>query len=179
MRYAVVARRPPMQRIVAIGLVLWIASSPAMLKADDGFIAFQAYYPLQRSMLDYHVPEAFSKAIINSREWIALWREIASHSGVEGEESGRTREAPEIDFEKYTLLVVATGGRPSGGYSVAVQSVWESESHVEVVALEVRPLGRQCTVTAMVTYPVTFALIPRTSKSVRFMIQHADLMCGQ
>jgi hypothetical protein len=140
-----------MQRIVASGLVLWIASSCALLEADDGFIAFQAYYPLQRSMLGYHVPEAFSKAVTNSREWTALWHEIGSHSAVEGEERGRTREVPVIDFENYTLLVVASGARPSGGYSVALQSVWESESHVEVTALELRP----------------------------FAIQQADLACGQ
>jgi PrcB C-terminal len=168
-----------MQRVVAIGLVLCIAGSSAMLKAEDGFIGFQAYYPLQRSMLSYRAPEAFSKAVANSREWTALWREIGSSSAVEGEESGQTREAPEIDFENYTLLVVASGARPSGGYSVAVQSVWESESHVEVVALELRPLGRDCTAIAVVTYPVAFALIPRTSKPVQFKIQHADLRCGQ
>ena len=150
-----------------------------MLKADDGFIAFQAYYPLQRSMLVYAVPEAFSKAVTNSREWKALWREIASHGTLEGEVNGRSGEAPEIDFERHTLLAVASGARPSGGYSVAVQSVWEAESHVEVVALELRPFGRKCTVTAIVTYPVAFALIPRTNKSVRFTIKRADSMCGE
>jgi hypothetical protein len=167
-----------MQRIVAIGLVLWIAGSSATVKAEDGFIAFQAYYPVQRSMLSYHVPEAFSKALNSSREWSALWRAIASSNAVDDEESGRTRKAPAIDFGKYTLLVVASGARPSGGYSVALQSVWESESHVEVVALELRPLGRECTAIAVVTYPVAFALIPRTSKSVKFTIRHADLTCG-
>jgi hypothetical protein len=168
-----------MQRRVAIGFILWIAGSFAMLKADDGFVAFQAYYPLQRSMLGYKVPEAFSKAVTNSREWTALWHEIGSHDAVEGEESGQARGAPEIDFENHTLLVVATGARPSGGYSVVVQSVWESESHVEVMALELRPLGRNCTAIAVVTYPVAFALIPRASKPVRFTIQQADLTCGQ
>src|SRR3954462_10792959 len=134
-----------MQRIVAAGLFLWFAGSSATLGAGDGFIAFQAYNPLQQSMLSYRVPEAFSEAVTSSREWKALWREIASHDTVEGEESGRSREPPEIDFEKYTLLVVAGGARPSGGYSVAVQSVWESESHVDVVAVELRPLGHTCT----------------------------------
>ena len=168
-----------MQRIVVIGLILWIAGSFALLKADDGFIAFRVYYPLQRSMLSYHVPEAMSKAVKNSREWTALWHEIGSHSAAAGEESGWTREAPEIDFENYTLLVVASGARPSGGYSVALQSVRESESHVEVVAFELRPLGRKCTAIAVVTYPVAFALIPHTSKPVRFTIQQADLTCEQ
>src|SRR5688572_12705524 len=163
-----------MQRRVATGLVLWIAGAFAMLKANDGIIAFQAYYPLQRSTPGYKVSKAFSKAVTNSREWTALWHEIGSHSAVEGEGSGQTRGAPEIDFENYTLLVVATGARPSGGYSVALQSVWESESHVEVMALELRPLGRNCTAIAVVTYPVAFALIPRASKPVRFAIQQAD-----
>lgn len=172
-------RSMTMQRIVAMGLLLWFAGSSAALRAEDGFIAFQAYYPLQRSMLNYQVPEAFSKAVTSSREWQALWREIASHSTVEGEENGRSREVPEIDFEKYTLLAVAGGARPSGGYSVAVQSVWESESHVDVVALELRPSARKCTVTAIVTYPVAFAMIPRTRKSVRFTVKHADLTCEQ
>lgn len=168
-----------MQRILAIGLALWIAGSFATLKANDGLIEFQVHYPLQRSKLGYRVPEAFSKAVTNSREWTALWHEIASRGVVDGEERGWSHEAPEIDFEKYTLLVVASGARPSGGYSVALQSVWESESHVEVMALELRPLGGNCTAIAIVTYPVAFALIPHTSKPVRFRIEQADLTCGQ
>jgi hypothetical protein len=67
----------------------------------------------------------------------------------------------------------------SGGYTAGFQSVREYASHVDVVLFERRPLGKGCIVTTTITFPVAFALIRRTTKSVRFEIERADLACGE
>jgi hypothetical protein len=84
----------------------------------------------------------------------------------------------DVDFTKYTLLVAALGTRPSGGYTVTIRDARDDGSVVHVSVLEVRPRGPDCTVTAILTYPTTAVLIPRTDKAVRFEIESADLDCS-
>jgi hypothetical protein len=83
----------------------------------------------------------------------------------------------DVDFTKYTLLVAALGTRPSGGYTVTIRDARDDGTMVHVSVLEVRPRGPDCTATALLTYPTTAALIPRTDKAVRFEIESADLDC--
>lgn len=83
----------------------------------------------------------------------------------------------DVDFTKYTLLVAALGTRPSGGYTVTIRDARDDGTVVHVSVLEVRPRGPDCAATALLTYPTTAALIPRTEKAVRFEIESADLDC--
>ena len=83
----------------------------------------------------------------------------------------------DVDFTKYTLLVAALGTRPSGGYTVTIRDARDDGTVVHVSVLEVRPRGPDCAATALLTYPTTAALIPRTDKPVRFEIESADLDC--
>jgi hypothetical protein len=83
----------------------------------------------------------------------------------------------DVDFAKYTLLLAALGARPSGGYTVTIRDARDDGTVVHVSVLEVRPRGPECTATAIMTYPTTAVLIPRTDKAVRFEIESADLDC--
>jgi PrcB C-terminal len=83
----------------------------------------------------------------------------------------------DVDFTKYTLLVAALGTRPSGGYTVTIRDARDDGTVVHVSVLEIRPRGPDCAATALLTYPTTAALIPRTDKAVRFEIESADLDC--
>lgn len=160
----------------------WIAcascSVPFVIKANE-LVPFEAFYPLAGKGISYQVPAPVAKAVTTLHEWEALWREIEMRSTVRDEENAKSREPPRINFAQYTLLLVATGSRPSGGYSVGFQSVREYESHIDVSVFELRPFGKECIVTTVVTYPAAFALIPRTNKSIRFQMELADLTCGQ
>ncbi len=71
---------------------------------------------------------------------------------------------PEVDLQRFTLLVIGLGKKPSGGYAVVVSSVRESKEAILVNVLEIRP--EKCAVIALITYPSTFLLIPKTIRPV-------------
>jgi PrcB C-terminal len=167
-----------MRHSLFFGLIMYIGCAPFPLRADQTLVPFEAFYPLEGTNISYRVPAPLAKAVTNLQEWKELWREIEMHSSAEDEENDGLREPPRINVRDYTVLVIAAGSRPSGGYSVGFHSVREYESHIDVTAYELRPFGKECVVTTAITYPVAFALIPRTGKSVRFQTEHADLTCG-
>ena len=169
-----------MRTLTTFGLmVACIGCSTPSDRSDQALVPFQTFYPLEHATLSYQVPTRFEKAITDTQEWEALWREIQTHSTLQDEENTKAKGPPRVDFRRQTLLVVATGNRPSGGFSVGFRSVREYESHIEVTAYELRPLGNECVAIAVVTYPAAFALIPHTKKPVRFQRDHADLTCGR
>jgi PrcB C-terminal len=107
-------------------------------------------------------------------EWNALWQpSVSNPSSMPRRESWPI----DVDFTKYTLLLVALGTRPSGGFTVTIRDARDDGTVVHVSVLEVRPRGPDCAVTAALTYPTTAVLIPRTDKAVRFEIESADLDC--
>jgi hypothetical protein len=167
-------------RHLQIMTILMALGFAVLAEANPGPVTFQAYYPLESAALSYELPGRIARAISTVAEWKTLWADIESHSSAEDPASSSGVNAlPKIDFNRYTLIVVALGQRPTGGYSVAFHSVRESESQIDVVAHELRPHGKSCIVTTAVTYPVAFALIPVAHKPVHFSIEHADLACGE
>lgn len=146
-----------------------------MADAGHGLVSFQAYYPLRAAV----VRRPVAKSIGTSEEWKRFWAEIKSDSSAEDENNSAVGDAPGPDFSRYTVLVVALGTRPSGGYSVAFHSVHESESQIDAIAYELRPRGKNCIVTTAISFPVAFALIPRTDKPVHLNIERADIACGE
>src|SRR5579871_6673615 len=111
------------------------------------------------------------RAVRSQDEWNRLWQEFPKDNLVD------QTQAPLIDFQKYTMLITALGTRPQGGYSVIIESVYADTSGVIVNVLETHAVGRECVVTAAVTYPYAIALIPRTSLPVNFRLESADLDC--
>lgn len=111
------------------------------------------------------------RVVRSLKEWNDLWQPSDSNP--------RRESWPiDVDFTKYTLLLVALGTRPSGGYAVAIQDARDDGTVVHVSVLEVRPRGPECAATALVTHPTTAVLIPRSDKAVRFEIESADLDCS-
>jgi len=63
-----------------------------------------------------------------------------------------------IDFSSKRVVHASLGARPSGGYSIAVESATEHDSYTKVV-IRIRKPGPNCVVTQVVTSPWTFAVI--------------------
>jgi hypothetical protein len=162
-----------MRRVMALILI----SAFPLVSAAEGLIPFEMYFPDKLPSCQFRTSAA--RAITTPREWDAFWREARSHQSEDLSESCENPPPPRVDFSKYTLLVLALGQRPSGGYSALFQYVYENSSRVDVAALEVRPNGKDCIVTTAFTYPMSFALIPRTSKPVQIRVEYADLQCGE
>jgi hypothetical protein len=81
----------------------------------------------------------------------------------------------EIDFDKYSLLVLEIGGRT--GYSISFQQVREMGNELWVQFDVLRP-GNDCAVAQVLLHPYLTVLIPRTSKPVRFYEVTAAMDCS-
>jgi hypothetical protein len=158
-------------------MALILISAFPLVSAAEGLIPFEIYFPDTLPSCQFRTSAA--KAITTIREWDAFWREARSHQSEDLSQSCENPAPPHVDFSKYTLLVLALGQRPSGGYSALFQYVYEYSSRIDVAALEVRPHGKDCIVTTSFTHPMTFALIPRTNKPVQIHVEDADLQCGE
>jgi hypothetical protein len=83
----------------------------------------------------------------------------------------------EIDFNRFELVIVATGQKGSSGYSAVVSSVESTPSRVtEVSVLDVGP-GSCPRLTEISRTKATFALIPKTTQQVRFRLLKVGSDC--
>lgn len=77
-----------------------------------------------------------------------------------------SRELPEIDFEKNTLLAIFMGVQPATRYYIEVERVKEYENYIEV---EVNNIYNSCQMQSPAeSSPVTFVTIPKTDKEILF-----------
>ena len=148
-------------------------------EADTKPIAFQVYVPNENFSPDYSgLDRKTLKTIKSDREWRQLWREIEPR--MSRDEAMRTpHPKPAIDFSRYMLVVVALGSKPSSGFSIALRSITEYPSHVDVSAVELHPEGADCIVLTVLTNPIALALIPRTDKEVRIHLGKAGVRCSE
>ena len=103
--------------------------------------------------------EAESYQLINDPEsWAALWNQLNS-----------TRfpapVAPEIDFDRYSVVVCMMGTRVSGGFSVSIRRL-EQKGNELLLTVEHAGPGRGCFVTEALTQPYYLASIPQTTASL-------------
>ncbi len=65
------------------------------------------------------------------------------------------------------LIVVALGGRPTGGYGIIVDRAYERDDRLEVI-IRIQTPGKTCINTAATTQPVDIVRLPKTERSVVF-----------
>jgi hypothetical protein len=106
------------------------------------------------------------RVVASREEWEQLWREIEPRTS---REQGQTapNPVPDIDFDRYALVVAAMGTRPTGGYTVAVVSLEESEQRI-VITVEEKSAGAKCTTTQAVTHPIAIVTTAKTQKRFEF-----------
>jgi len=74
---------------------------------------------------------------------------------------------PKIDFSKEMVVVVALGGRPTGGYGIVVDRAYERDDRLEVIVRSLTP-AKSCFLIQATTAPVDIVRIPKTERSVVF-----------
>jgi len=89
--------------------------------------------------------------------------------------TGKLDVAPEIDFSRYTLIVVGTGAS-TGGFGIAIQNIVESSHTIRVSVLQKKP-GRNCAGGALSISPFEVVSIPVTSKKVTFDVINTETTC--
>lgn len=102
-----------------------------------------------------------------AEEWDDIWSDLFGPGSV----------APDVDFERWRVAVVALDTRPTGGIVVAVDRVLETTTVVQVQAVETVP-GPDCMTIQALTRPVSFTLLPRSPKPVEFVLERREESCG-
>jgi hypothetical protein len=110
---------------------------------------------------------------ISSRDrWVEFWKQlkIDQERFIHGA-TPTVDEAPEIDFSRVTLILAGAGTKPTGGFSISIQNIVETENDIRVTVVETE-LGR-CAGTTISTAPFVGAAIPVTTKRISFEVTKA------
>jgi len=86
--------------------------------------------------------------------------------------------APQIDFSHNMLLVVTMGSKPTSGYDIVVDGVYEHANQLEVVVRNVSP-GRSCFTLQYMTQPVDIVEVEKREGSVVFRDVDIVTDCSQ
>jgi hypothetical protein len=101
--------------------------------------------------------------------WAALWpRILGSHRPMP--------PVPSVDFAREMVVVASMGTRSSGGYTIAIDSVFVARDTLRVVVREQSP-GPRCGTTAALTMPVALARLERSELPVSFISRAAVRDC--
>lgn len=114
--------------------------------------------------------EPWVKIIKTHEEWVQLYDELTL---VVSEPD----PLPGIDFESFQLIVGGIGVKSSGGNSLVVNGIFESDHDITIYVLDVTP-GAHCSGITVIDYPMTAFLIRKTEKPMNFYVQHAQTECS-
>lgn len=115
------------------------------------------------------IPDRRRLVVRSESEWTALWREATANLSP-------APAVPQFDFASEMLLVATMGARPSGGYAIAVDSVYARGGTLHAVVRETSP-DRACLVTAAITTPVVAVRVARSGAPVEFTNRSAVHIC--
>jgi PrcB C-terminal len=156
-------------------------ASTAANKPDTYLVEYQAFRPSLYFTGDEGPEIATFTAIQAEPEWRKLWAELEPRLPRDMRESA-PHPFPRIDFTRQTLLIAALGTKPTGGFSLSVESVTENPASITVNLVALNP-GKGCGdaiygITQITTHPIAMLLIPKTSKPVHFDTMQVEPACN-
>lgn len=104
------------------------------------------------------IDRAFERVINDNLPWRSFWRQLNANTDP-------MPDPPEVDFTDKTLIAVGLGDRPSGAYSVEIDTIRLVNGTVVVHYTERRSCG---IATAAITQPYHLVLVDRTTAPVEF-----------
>jgi hypothetical protein len=114
--------------------------------------------------------------IKSSDQWLRFWESMKiDQERFVYSPTPSLDKVPEVDFGRYTLIVVGTGAT-SGGFGISIQNIVESSHSIRVSVLEKKP-GHNCAGAAVSISPFVVASIPATSKKVTFDFISTETTC--
>ncbi|MEY2746966.1 MAG: hypothetical protein RL112_2008 [Planctomycetota bacterium] len=136
-----------------LAALLCLATSSCSLLGSEGGDAIEVS-PLLRG---YHSGIASTGVHVarDQGQWEALWAQHAS------KEIPRP-PAPAVDFERWMVVCVAMGTRPTAGWSVEIERVVEENGVLWIDAKEAGP-APDALVPQVLTTPYDMVLAPQTS----------------
>ena len=114
--------------------------------------------------------QAAVELVLRTRpEWEAAWKTLAS--------AQPTPPLPAVDFGREMVLVVSSGTRPTGGWSITIERVERVGEALHVSVLETSP-GRYCMTAQVLTHPAAAVAVPRFAGPVTFSRRSVVRDCG-
>jgi hypothetical protein len=109
------------------------------------------------------IQEATQLVVTNAAQWTEVWRKHSARKIP-------TEKAPEVDFEKETVIFVALGQKATGGHSAEISEVKSIDSKTEVLvkARAPRPGGIQL---QAISAPFHAVAVPKISGEVEFRVE--------
>jgi len=137
---------------------------------DYAFTTFKelAFETIEKGYVSGFRERSF-RVVTNNSDWQNLWDIVNSI---------RTPQPPlpEIDFTETMIIAVFQGCKPTGGYSIEITKVVETESALEVYVEETSP-GPWCVVTCALSEPHHIIKIPKSDKEFIFEVEQKVLTC--
>lgn len=96
--------------------------------------------------------------IRNREEWQKIWN---IHAGIRLP----TPELPEIDFSRWMIIAVFSGGHSSGGYTIKIDGIERNADKISVKIIEVKPKRGDITIQSF-TCPYQIVRIEATDLPV-------------
>ncbi len=120
--------------------------------------------------------EPWVKIIKTREEWAQLYDELTAVLS-------EADPLPEIDFGSFQLIVGGIGVKSTGGNSLLVQGIYESDHDIAIYILDAIPCAAANMTTvaaiAVIDYPMTAFLIRKTEKPLSFFVQQAKIGCTE
>jgi hypothetical protein len=150
------------RRVTVAGLALTASAFAAACAGAGPSGGSDAEQRIQTVISEAHsgLATARREVIRDAAGWSRLWAEI---------HAGRTPapELPAVDFAREMLIAVATGTRPSGGFSIQVTGVTTHGDTLEVAVLERCPES-DAIVTLALTQPVEVVRVAKLAQTPTF-----------
>jgi hypothetical protein len=103
-----------------------------------------------------------SRVVIdNVDDWFTVWGKLAANQPV-------LSNPPDIDFNKYMVVLVGSGSKPTSGYCIDIHAVSGSSDAIGIWVTETQPAATLA-VSQVLTQPTALRLIPRTTGAIFFV----------
>ena len=86
-------------------------------------------------------------------------------------------KTPEIDFKNKLILLVTMGQKNSGGYTIKIDQLTETQDNITVTILETSP-GKSCVTSEVLTFPYQIVEIDKTTKKLVFETKEKVYDCN-
>ncbi len=116
------------------------------------------------------IPDARRTVLTSESQWRQYWALFYGNISP-------TPEPVPIDFGSDMVVVATSGTRPSGGYTIQIEGVFETNGELLVAVLETAP-GAGCMTTQSLSAPATAVRVAASSAAVRFLERSETSPCS-
>lgn len=140
-----------------------LSTPPADAKPPTGIPSGAEPIEVRPVLVRLHSGITDSRRVVirDGAAWQALWQEAVRNLLP-------PPQAPEVNFTQEMVIAASLGQRPTGGYDISIDAVYEAEGQLFVVVRETAPSPGSI-VTQAVSAPVAAVAAPRSDAPVIFV----------